>query len=261
MYCFYYIICVVAVILPNCFISNVEGILHGKNASVNQFPYIVSLRNANNDHLDAGILISHRFAISTAWTLKFNPIRIVAGSVALHSGGISYRIVSSYLHPRYDEITFKHNIGLIKTQNYITFNDGISAIGIGIIKIGAEVPVIGVGWGDSTNAIKSRTNILKWANFLTIDHDTCLIGMRHASMEQFLHKNIICAIGYSDSGQQWCSYDFGGPLIAGNTLVGILFRPGMQSCSRLDSFPNLALRVEAYLYWIHEIMVENESTS
>lgn len=167
IYCFYIIII--------CFVPNyVKGILHGKNASVNQFPYIVSLRNSNNDHLDAGILISHRFALSTAWTLKFNPIRIITGSVTLHSGGVSYRIVSSYLHPRYDEITFKHNIGLIKTQNYITFNDGINAIGIGNIKIGPDVPVIGVGWGDSKNAIKSRTNILKWAKLLTIHHDTYL---------------------------------------------------------------------------------------
>uniref|UniRef100_A0A336MXX5 CSON008046 protein n=1 Tax=Culicoides sonorensis TaxID=179676 RepID=A0A336MXX5_CULSO len=239
--------------------NEVLGIQQGLNASANQFPYIVSLRNINNDHLDAGTIISHRFVVSSAWTLKFNPIRIIAGSVLLHTGGISYRIVSSHIHPRYDEITFRHNIGLIKTQNYIYFNDAVKPIKIGVIHVGENVPVVAVGWGDSKDAVKSRTNVLKWASFVTIGEESCKNGLKQASMSQFYYENVVCATGYAEMGQQWCSYDFGGPLIGGNTLIGILFRPGMQSCSLQDTFPSVALRIEPYLFWIHDVMVENES--
>ncbi|XP_063697953.1 trypsin-2-like [Culicoides brevitarsis] len=241
-------------------ISRCSGIHQGRNASANQFPFIVSLRNQNNDHLDAGSIISHRFVLSTAWTLKFNPIRVIAGSVILLTGGISYRIVSSHIHPLYDEITFRHNIGLVKTQNFIYFTDAVRAINVGTLEMRmANVPVVAAGWGDSKEAVKSRTNLLKWANFVTIDAEKCFDGMKKASLSQFYHANLVCAVGYAEMGQQWCSYDFGGPLIAGNTLIGVLFRPGMQTCTQQDAFPNVALRVEPYLYWIHETMVDHES--
>lgn len=215
----------------------------------------------NNDHLDAGSIISHRFVISTAWTLKFNPIRVIAGSVILVTGGISYRIVSTHIHPLYDEISFRHNLGLVKTQNFIYFTDAVSAISIGTLDMQKleKIPVVAAGWGDSKEAVKSRTNALKWASFVTMDLESCMMEMKKASMSKFYHINLLCAVGYADVGQQWCSYDFGGPLIAGNTLIGVLFRPGMQSCSLSDSFPNIALRLEPYLFWIHDVMVDHEN--
>lgn len=184
---------------------------------------------------------------------------MVAGSVLLHTGGISYRIVSTHIHPLYDEITFRHNIGVVKSQNFIYFNDAVKPISVGTLFVQEKVPVVAVGWGDSKEAVKSRTNALKWASFVTIDDRECVSEMKKASMGQFYHKNVLCATGYAEMGQQWCSYDFGGPLTAGNTLVGVLFRPGMQSCSVLDAFPSVALRLEPYLFWIHDVMVENES--
>lgn len=139
------------------------------------------------------------------------------------------------------------------------FTDAIKAIGIGTLTLGEGVPVVAVGWGDSKEAVKSRTNVLKWASFVTINEESCMKEMKKASLSQFYHSNLICTTGYANLGQEWCSYDFGGPLIAGNTLIGVLFRPGMQTCSLQDTFPSVALRIEPYIYWIHEVMIENES--
>lgn len=78
------------------------------------------------------------------------PIRVLAGSTFLSGTGISYHIKQAIIHPRYDEISFSNNIGLIEIRGYgFMYTDDIQPIPLGTITIGANVPVIAAGWGMS----------------------------------------------------------------------------------------------------------------
>lgn len=121
----------------------------GRRASINQFPFIVSLRNSLNQHIDSGTIISHHFIISSAWIVTFKPVRIVAGAVNLNSGGTSYEIADKVLHPRYNNQTFENNLSLLKTKYKISFTDAVKAISMNVYEIGANVPVFASGWGFS----------------------------------------------------------------------------------------------------------------
>lgn len=136
-----------------CYCSNFEifflAILLGRRASINQFPFIVSLRNSLNQHIDSGTIISHNFIISSAWIVTFKPVRVVAGAVNLNSGGTGYDLASKVLHPRYNNQTFENNLSLMKTKYKITFTDAIKAISLNVYEIGVNVPTTAAGWGYS----------------------------------------------------------------------------------------------------------------
>lgn len=125
------------------------AILLGRRASINQFPFIVSLRNSLNQHIDSGTIISHHFIISTAWIVTFKPIRVMAGAVHLNSGGTGYDLADQVLHPQYNNVTFENNLSLMKTKYKMTFTDAVKAISLNVYEIGANFPVFAAGWGYS----------------------------------------------------------------------------------------------------------------
>lgn len=91
-----------------------------------------------------------------------------------------------------------------------------------------------------------------------MDSDECVAGLKLEKLDKFFNEKLVCVRGYEYLGQAWCPYDNGGPLVAGNVLVGVTFRPGMQLCKVNDNFPHTAIKINRYLHWIIEVIIGHE---
>lgn len=135
------------------------AIIGGRNASGNQFPYIVSLQNSAGLHINAGSIIGKNFVVTDAYTLHPDrglliPIRVLSGTTMLSGPGISYHIKNMIMHPRYDEINFFNNIGLVEIGGYgFMYTEDIQPIPLGTVKVEPKTPVIAAGWGLSEVSI------------------------------------------------------------------------------------------------------------
>lgn len=111
------------------------------------------MQNNAGVHINAGSIIGKNFVVTDAYTLHPNrgpllPIRVVAGTTALSGPGIAYHVKKLIMHPRYDEISFLNNIGLIEIGGYgFMFTQEIQPIPLGTIKVEPNTPVIAAGWG------------------------------------------------------------------------------------------------------------------
>lgn len=137
------------------FVDEVHSFIGGRNATRTQFPFMVSLQNSFGQHVNGGSIIAKTFVLTDAYSLHANrgvliPVRVAAGSTQLSGPGISYHIKNRIMHPRYDEISFLSNIGLVQIDGLgFLYTDEIQPIPLGTVSISGNVPLIGIGWGFS----------------------------------------------------------------------------------------------------------------
>lgn len=138
-----------------CGIRSIECIYGGRNATLGEFPYMVSIREKIGGHYCGGAILNKRYIVTSGACLEFyrNPNELIAtaGITSLEEEGTTMDIGKMIKHPHFNMDTLAHDIALLRTAKDIKFGKRITAIGLPTSDLPARggTTVTVAGWGDT----------------------------------------------------------------------------------------------------------------
>lgn len=228
-------------------------IVGGRTATLGQFPYQVSLqrsRDTSTKHVCGGAIYNSRWIITAGHCILYfngtDEAKVVVGTVDLERITNVYDVEKLIIHPDFDKVLKKNDIGLIKTQISIEFNENVQPIDINHEFISPNIEnAITSGWGRITIQ-GGRTSLLQYLNVSIIDNESCRQAHRISKRSVFIYDNVLCTQGQKMTGT--CNGDSGGPLVSNSTLIGIVSW-GIRCAIGL---PDVYTRVSSHTKWIEE---------
>lgn len=236
-----------------------KRIVGGSSASLNNFPWQVSLWTKNR-HTCGGSIISSNWILTAAHCTEPYPApenwTVYAGAtflsemeeVANLTKLLSVTDVVS--HPEFDRTTYDNDVALMRMEYHLTMNDHICPICLPdseeVITAGEECLIS--GWGALSEGGK-MPNRLQEATVRIIDlavcnADTWLMGL--------VSKLQICA-GTEDGSMDACQGDSGGPLSCTRQPDNQFYLPGLVSwgigCGE-PRMPGVYTDLRFYRSWI-----------
>lgn len=122
----------------------------GDDAKLGQFPYQVSLRDAEaKDHICGASILNNRFILTAEHCTRHQqPEDIVAvvGTVRLTEGGIVIKLNKITVHENYTDFG-NYDVSLIRTQDEIIFTETVQPIALPTHQTKGDIHVILSGWG------------------------------------------------------------------------------------------------------------------
>jgi trypsin len=223
-----------------------EGrIVGGAPAPLGRYPYMASVRRPNV-HFCSASIINNRWVLSTASCMfcpHIHTYRIHVGSVMLNSGSIIHTVVRRVNHPQYNADSQANDISVLQTAAPIVFNANVQPIAMGSALVGGGVTAIITGWGSTTVYGGPMSNQLQQLFTTTLTNANC--RSRHtAANQQYIIDQKLCT--FREPRQGICSTDHGGPVAAGNAIIGVIAWGG--PC--VNGVPDVHIRVSFFRQWI-----------
>ncbi|KAL5289359.1 zetaTry family protein [Megaselia abdita] len=201
-------------------------IVGGRNASIEEFPWQISLRRKTADknpfkHSCGGSILNERIVLCAAHcVVNRDPKQyvIVAGSSHKSGGdGVLVRVAKFVWHEAYDSKTKDNDVSLILLETPLPLNKH----SIVPMTLATENPAAGdvvtiTGWG-ALKFFGSSPEILQAVNVPIVSNSECA---QKYSPSPIL-ESMICA-GSSVGGKDACQGDSGGPLVISNVQYGIV---------------------------------------
>ncbi|XP_072389757.1 trypsin-1-like [Diabrotica undecimpunctata] len=213
-------------------------IFGGKEASIEDHPWIVSLQVPSLGHWCGGSLISEEWVITAAHCFmheNLKPESIIAGTSNLTRSDTTIKIENVIIHEKFRPRRFyDYDIAIVKLAEKVTFSDKIQPINLpeqdAEVRISTSLTV--AGWG-LTKLSGRASDVLMKTTVTVTRHCSCM-------------KTIIAAY---DRKSGICKGDSGGPLQLNGTLVGVVSGSGPFCGSRL---PAIYTNVALFRTWIKE---------
>lgn len=222
--------------------SNGDRIVGGRNATIEEFPWQISLRKQNLDtglfkHFCGGSVLTERIMLTAAHCVFYkDPKRyvIVAGtSYRAGDDGITVPALTFLWHEFYDSFSVDNDIALILLAKPLPLND----LNIMPVVLASEDPKTGdiitvSGWG-TTGSTQHLTEVLNAVDIPFVSNEEC--GKKYG--EGLILESMFCA-GSPTGGKDSCQGDSGGPLVMENVQYGVVSwgegcgkatRPGVYS--------------------------------
>ncbi|XP_026091700.1 complement factor D-like [Carassius auratus] len=223
------------------------GIVNGREAKPHSRPYMVSIQS-NGIHVCGGSLISDQWVLTAAHCWDRNEtLTVVVGAHDLRESKKSDHIgVKSYIqHPSYSGSFHFNDIMLLKLKEKVNINNNYVK-SISLPKNGEDVEANTLcsvaGWGQLK--IKGqKSHRLMEANVYIMNESEC--HERWGNM--FSQTQMMCAYGHGGS----CRYDSGGPLVCGDTAIGVTSFGDSLLCNSPVK-PNVYIKISLYIPWINE---------
>ncbi|XP_075222243.1 trypsin-7-like isoform X1 [Lycorma delicatula] len=204
----------------------ITGVIGGKRASINDYPYIAAVL-ANAYHRGSGIILNNKWVLTSTWvSRKVNAslILIRGGSNSAIDKGQTSWAEKFVTHPDY-EYPYYYDIALIKLKTPFKFDKKVKPIKIANkspVK-GESVVLSGFGYSDGTEEKKGNSNDfihdgwLRSLNRTVIDYQGC--KHYYDSYPTFTELNY-CTPVTDFKGP--CLCESGSPLVRNKELVGVL---------------------------------------
>ncbi|XP_057329963.1 trypsin epsilon-like [Microplitis mediator] len=224
-------------------------IVGGRNASIEEFPYLVSIQLVG-DHMCGGGIISEQWVLTARTCVVYNGDFIRAGSTYFNKGGSLHMVTQIIKHEKYNFIDYKNrvavnNIQLLRVLEPFKFdktrqpmvlfnaNEEVSAHKIGEL----------AGWGFTENLQFSQN--LKAARLWTITAQDC---KNSYNLSSGLQENQFCVSwpGYADDAG---SFDVGSPFAIDGRIAGLVSwgnGGGAAECYGVYT------KISSYIPWIQE---------
>lgn len=197
-------------------------IVGGNSMPISWRPYQASLR-LGNSHFCGGTILNSRWVLSAAHCLvkySASTIKVVVGANHLSSGGTTYSIERTVIHPDYTSKGY--DIALMKTISSISFNSNVAPINLPSSATGGGVTAVVSGWGrrvvggplpDQLHAVVLRT-------LTNTECKARFAASESPHMAYQVNDFKLCTL--NQKGEGTCNGDSGGPLTAESAVIGIV---------------------------------------
>ncbi|XP_055706595.1 chymotrypsin-1-like [Phlebotomus papatasi] len=223
-------------------------IVGGQDAALGQFPHMVSLRNvATGNHFCGASIISTRWVLSAAHCTvgrEASAVHAIVGTINRLQGTL-HQASQIINHEGYSGVTLTNDVSVVEVATPFVFNDYVRPIGVGSAFVGGGITATVSGWGQTEQPSDEVPVWLQWLQVYTLTLEDCR-ARKPLPVRLLVHDNTICT--FTMEGQGLCFGDSGGPLIVGNTVVGI---PSWVSPGCAQGRPDVYARVSSHREWIY----------
>jgi trypsin len=233
--------------MTNDFQSKIVG---GIEASIGEFPFIVSLRGSSGGHFCGGSLVKKDWVLTAAHCVRGGTVRQIAIGVhdqkdlknaELHT---PKRIIA---HPTYNSGTLDWDFALIQLNKESSF-EPIDMNTEDLQINGSTLMSTTAGWGATSEGSFSLPNLLQKVDVPLVTEKDC-----NQSYKNDITERMLCA-GYPQGGKDSCQGDSGGPLVMkddqNNTvLIGVV--SWGEGCARPKKY-GVYSKVSAAQTWISQ---------
>ncbi|XP_044267253.1 brachyurin-like [Tribolium madens] len=231
-------------------------IIGGSGARAGQFPFAAAIYTDTDvgRYFCGGALISNQW-ILTAGHCVNGAVRftIQVGSNTLKSADVNRLTLTantSVLHPDFEELTLKNNVGLIQLEEPVLFSDYISSIFLPSTDLQHDANVTSIGWGQTDDYHPGPVDHLNYVHVITLTDNEC-----KATYGNQIAENMFCVGGEYNEGT--CLGDLGTPLVRyvlndrHAEHVGISSFFSDNGCEAID--PSGYTKTFGYLAWIKNV--------
>lgn len=225
-------------------------IVGGVEASIGEFPFIVSLQTAAGRHYCGGSLIKKNWVLTAAHCARGATVgRIVIG---MHDqkdtkNAEIMKVVKTIVHPSFNGSNLDFDYALMQLEKDSAYQPiEINAQDIKIPDQGEDMVSTTAGWGTTSEGSYTLPNLLQKVDVPLVSQTAC-----DQSYPGQITDQMICA-GLKQGGKDSCQGDSGGPLLVTDNnnvqvLIGVV--SWGQGCARPDYY-GVYSKVSAGYSWI-----------
>ncbi|WP_116201472.1 S1 family peptidase [Amycolatopsis circi] len=214
------------------------SIIGGEKASLAQHPYAVYLVDSHGTQFCGGVIVSRTAVATAAHCAAIVPVgelSVVAGREDKRSqDGVVRAVSAAWQHPDFHTPQQGSDVAVLTVRGSLPYRPADLARDPSQYPAGTNATVL--GWGRLADG-GDRSDYLRQATVPLADDATC-----HTAYPEYSPTSMLCA-GYPNGGIDACKGDSGGPLLVGDTVIGIVSygdgcgkpgKPGMYT--RVTSF-------------------------
>ncbi|XP_049540493.1 trypsin-3-like [Anopheles darlingi] len=235
-------------------------IVGGRDTTIDNHPYVVSLRQLHKHSCGAAILNANTILTAAHCVsnseLQPSDFEVRAGSTFRNEGGQLIAVSEVHIHPSFDEFTLDWDIAVLKLASNLVLGPNVQPVNLP--SAGMAVPegtsVTIAGWGalyvspkpSATPTFQGpSTNHLQHVTIPIVSNSRC--GVAYQNFAPILPFHV-CA---GEKGRDACQGDSGGPLVYQNQVIGIV--SWGYGCA-FENYPSVYTRVSEFLGFINERM-------
>ncbi|XP_024884639.1 chymotrypsin-2-like [Temnothorax curvispinosus] len=221
-------------------------IVGGTDALVGAHPYMVSLR-LKNSLFCGGSIIAKRYILTAAHCLTrftdpddLKDVTVHAGTNLLSESGDVYKPEAAIIHPDFNLLLIRNDIGLLRLKTDIEYNKLVQPISVAktnSVLVGD--PCFLTGWGRLEYLGKIPDKLQK-LNLQVYSQLKCKVAFLN------VRDSHICA--FSQYGQGACHGDSGSPLVANGIQIGLA--SFVRPCA--VGYPDVYTRTSSFTDWLAE---------
>ncbi|KAM8711103.1 hypothetical protein ACLKA7_000265 [Drosophila subpalustris] len=237
--------CAFGAAIPEGLLPQLDGrIVGGVATTIGSFPWQISLQR-NGAHSCGGAIYRSNIIVTAARCLQsvtISSLKVRAGATYWNSGGILLQVAAFKNHEGYNANTMVNDIAIIRLGSSLSFSSNIKAI-----DLASSAPANGAsasvsGWGTEYYGSSSIPSQLQYADVNIISPSACASSSYGYGSQ--IKSTMICAAA---SGIDACHGDFGGPLVSGGVLVGVV--SWGYDCAN-PSYPRVYSDVAVFRDWV-----------
>lgn len=225
----------------------------GGSASTTDYPWMVSIRLKNHasSHFCGGTLIDSQWVLSAAHCFVDDDpstvYEVVIGDSqrTTASGSHVITVEKVYTHPKYNALSFKNDIALLKLSGSYASSISLNLATASTISSALAGSVIAMGWGYTSEGGPTIPEDLREVDLDLIEWNTCNKTSNYASVDD----SQVCA-GVTGQKKDSCQGDSGGPLIYQSSTAW--YQIGIVSWGVGCSGPGVYTDVSYFSNWISE---------
>ncbi|OXU16728.1 hypothetical protein TSAR_011908 [Trichomalopsis sarcophagae] len=231
--------------------SRQKRIVKGVDAKLGEFPYQVSIQNADSNYHHCGGIIIDQYHVLTAGHcldgFLAEDFQVISGTTDLRKPTFKNYAAAIHVPKTYDQQdSWKDDIAILKMSQPFIFNDlvGPAYLPRKNEEVRASTPATVPGFGrtsehDQTSKVLKKTTInIEDLSFCNEQYKKSKLNFRDTQ---------ICA--YSSEHRGICKGDSGGPLIVSGKVVGITSFTN-AGCAD-SSYPSVFTKISKYIDWIN----------
>ncbi|XP_075222839.1 chymotrypsin-2-like [Lycorma delicatula] len=224
----------------------ITGVYGGKNVTIDKVKYI-GFMFSEDSSVGAVVILNKNWLLTVAYNLlgfQERDTYFIVGSNTFNESGIKVYPKKFFIHANYTG-NWDYDIGLIKLKESLKFSVKIKSISISskLPSVGSETIFSGYGYTNGT-----KGGYLQQAGVPYLDYKGCLA---HYSYTPDFTKYSFCTL---KNGVGPCVYDWGGPLVYKNKLIGIF--AGSIGCAS-TTYPPVYTDVTQFKNWISKTIKDN----
>lgn len=214
----------------------------------NQYPFVAVLKNGT-------VTVGSGSLVTKQWVLTHSRSARLAVTVAFDivntNGGVTYNI-DKIIYNQLEEVngTRRHHpLALIRLGAEIRVTAGVAPITLANFNTEPGFPLRACGAGLALSKAAQPT-LVQCATFFQLPTTACREKLTQQAKGDLYFENMECVSG-ARMLEQFCERDPGGPVFAGNMLVGFITTVYDTCPVKLVNFANVFVRIEPYLDWIN----------